>query len=180
MATLIKQVQSFVTNQRNAGANGLLLVKTCIDHMFEHNDWTPLAWLLAKTEQRDATVLAAIVGAVTDGVTKEGKSKEAKAQPSGICIIKKKDARINNKYAILCDLVEEKVSFRSADVKARLLEREPPTFDAEMFVKRLLAKLEKEHLTLDQVLKIAAKQSKVNAEPVVAKTARKEVKAVAA
>lgn len=176
MTTLIKQVQGYVRSQNNAGKTGLAMVQACIVHMFDHRDWTPLAWLLAKSDDRDSSIFRAIVGQCTDGITLSMNSKEAKNQPSGMVIKMTANARMTNEASILAELVAEGESFRGTAVRERLLKKEAKAFDLDAYVKRLLSKLEKEHISLKQVLETAAKIAEVNAkdEP------KPEVKAVAA
>lgn len=152
MATLLKQVKAFVTNQRNAGAKGLSLTMVCIDHMFEHNDWTPLAYLINTCEARDSAVLRRIVGVCVGGIKLTTKGKEAKNQPSGMVIKLDHNAGVTDKMPILRKLVEEGVSFRSKAVAEELFEKNEKPFDLPAYAKRLKAKLEKEHITVKQLL----------------------------
>lgn len=155
MATLIKQVKGFVTRQNNAGASGLALFTSCVDHMFEHGDWTPLAWLIAKTASRDGAAFRSILGAVTGGVSIVTTSKEAKEQPSGIVIKVKDNAGPSDKMTLLREMVDEGVSFRSNAIRERLLEKEKPEFDLKAYASRLVKKLDKEGYTLKDLLDAA-------------------------
>lgn len=155
MAKLIKQVQGFVRGQNNAGVRGLELMAQCIDHMFEHNDWTPLAWMIAKSDSRDSAIFRAILGASTGGVSLSSTSKQAKEQPSGVFITVKDNAGYSEKMTILRELIEEGVSFRSNAIKERLLEKKKSEFDLKAYAKRLVNKLDKEGYTLKDLLEAA-------------------------
>lgn len=166
--TLISRVKSFVTNQSKAGTAGLCMVRDTLDHMEKHNDWTPLAWLIAKSDMKDARIYRAIVGAVTKGVSMTATTTEAKEQPSGLHIKRTKDWAFTNKWAMLHELCDKGLSFRSKDVQELLLSKErDDTFTlakAAAAYKRFLQKIEDGHLTLDQVLKAIAADAKVNAD----------------
>ena len=152
MATLIKQVQGFVRNQSKAGAAGLALLNTCIDHMFEHGDWTPLAWLVAKSDAKDGAIFRSIIRETTAGVSMVSSSKEAKEQPSGILIKVASNAGPTDKMPILRELVAEGVSFRSNAVKERLMDKKATEFNLKAYAKRLQNKLAKEGCTVADLL----------------------------
>ena len=156
MATLIKQVQGFTRGQARAGANGLALVEKCIDHMFEHHDWSQLAWLIAKLEARDASVMRAIVGKCVGGISLITKGKEAQKQPSGLHIKMGHNAATTEAMETLRSLIEERVSFRSKRVADELLKRDPAEFDLAKYAKAVMRKLDKEHCTLKDLLTAAA------------------------
>jgi hypothetical protein len=165
--TVISRVKSFITNQNKAGSTGLSLLKDCVDHYCEHADWTPLAWMVAKSDHRDGQRYRAIMGAVLTGVTLQSTSKEAKEQPTGLFFKKTDKFGKTNKYALLCDLVNDGVSFRSKEVAEALLEHEAPAFDiqkAAAAYKRFIKKLDDNSMTLDQVLKLVAINATVNAD----------------
>ncbi|NOQ73228.1 MAG: hypothetical protein GQ574_14570 [Crocinitomix sp.] len=156
MATLLKQVQGFTRGQAKAGANGLKLVETTIDHMFEHNDWTPLAWLLAKTEGADSTVLRRVVKECVGGV----KLKRDANQPSGLRITLGDNAGPSEKMPLLRELTGESVSFRSKQVREVLFEAPEIVFDLDKWALTLARRMNKEHVTqakLDNALKSALK-----------------------
>lgn len=152
MATLIKRVQGFVRGQTSAGANGLTLIQDCVDHMFEHNDWTPLAWLINRSEAQDKSRIRAIVGKVAGGITLTTKGKEAQKQPSGMHIKVGENAGPTDRMPILRKLVEEGQSFRGKAVSDELLGKEPPKFDINKYAKTVMRKLEKEHMSLGDLL----------------------------
>lgn len=164
--TLIGKVKSFVTSQVKGGSTGLVMVRDCIEHWRDHNDWTPLAWLIAKSDKTDSLRYRKIVSAVVDGIKLETTSAAAKAQPSGMRFVKTDKFAVSNKYSVLCDLVENKVSFRSKAIDEALFDKKDATeyslVQAAAAYKRFLAKLEEGHLTLTQVLNLVAEGNKVN------------------
>ncbi len=166
--TLLSTVKTFVTSQSKGGAVGLRMLRDCLSHVEAHKDWTPLAWLIAKSEAKDARVFRAITGVVTKEISMSATSKEAKTQPSGLYIKLGKDWGFTNKWGVLNDCVDEGISFRSADVQSRLLDKDKDTvFTLEKAVKSyraLIKKIEEGHMTLDQVLKLVAAQEKINAD----------------
>ena len=127
--SLIAQVRAYTTRSNNAGIAGLAMLEKTIDHMFKHGDSTPLAWLIAKIDRRDASILRAIVGQVTGGLSLVSTSKEAKEQPSGLLIKLGDNAGPTEKMAILRKLVEDGESFRGKAVSEELLSRTPPKYD---------------------------------------------------
>lgn len=166
--TLIARVKSYVTSQNKGGVVGLRMIQDTLEHMEKHNDWTPLAWLIAKSDARDARIYRSIVGAVTKGVSMTATTREAKEQPSGLHVKRTKDWGFTNKWAMLHELCDKGLSFRSKDVQELLLDKDrDDTFTLAKAVtsyKRLLQKIEDGHLTLDQVLKALAATEKVNAD----------------
>ena len=162
MATLIRQVQGFTKGQAKAGANGLALVVTTIDHMFEHDDWTPLAWLIAKTEGSDSTTIRRIVNECVGGV----KLKKDSKQPSGMSIVVGDNAGPSDKMPLLRGLIEEKVSFRSKHVREVLFETVETKFDLGKYAMTVARRMNKEHVTqaqLDNAIKAASKELKAKA-----------------
>jgi len=154
MATLISQIKGIVTGHNNSGVKVLWAVEQSIDHMFAHNDWTPLAWLLAKMEPKtDQGLLRRIVGECVGGVTLVSKGKLAKDQPSGLFIKRAANADVTEKMAILRKLVADGESFRGKAVREQLLEKPDPVFDLHTFIKRMVKKIETEGFSLDQALK---------------------------
>lgn len=165
--TLMSQVKSWTTTQTNGGVKGLEYLKLCIEHIRDHNDWTPLAWMMGKNAPRDVQRFRAIVGMVTEGLSMSNNSKEAKEQPSGYHFKKSKDFKLNNRFGILCELVDRKCSFRGNEVASELLAKEPKEFDLDQAAKAyiaLLKKLENKDISLDQVLKLVALKSTANAD----------------
>ena len=162
MATLLKQVQGFTRGQGRAGINGLALVASTIDHMFEHGDWTPLAWLIAKTEGSDSTTIRRIVNECVGGV----KMKRDIKQPSGLHIKVGDNAGPSEKMPLLRGLIEEKVSFRSKIVREALFETPETEFDLDKWAMNVARKMNKEHVTqarLDNAVKVALKELAVKA-----------------
>ena len=156
MATLIKQVQGFTKGQAKAGANGLALVVTTIDHMFDHDDWTPLAWLIAKTEGSDSTTIRRIVNECVGAI----KLTRDVKQPSGLRIKLGDNAAPSDKMPLLRGLVEEKVSFRSKVVREALFEAPEPVFDKHKWAMNIARKMAKNNVTLamlDNEIKSAQK-----------------------
>ena len=152
MATLIKQVQGFVRGQNTGGKNGLAFVEKTIDHMFEHGDWTPLAWLVAKSDPSDARLYRAIIGRCVGGITMNAKSKEAKVQPSGLEIKMGENAGPTDLMPTLRKLVEDGESFRGKAVKEELLGKEPPAFDLAKYAKTIANRLAKEEVTVKDLM----------------------------
>lgn len=159
MATLIKQVQGFVRGQATGGRNGLALVMACVDHMFEHNDWTPLAWLIAKSDARDSSILRGIAGQVAGGLTMSTKGKEAVKQPSGMFIKMGNNAGVTDKMPILRKLVEDGESFRGKAVREHLFQKEDKPANINNYAKAMLRKIDKEVWTLAQVLNAVNEQT---------------------
>ena len=162
MATLIKQVQGFTRGQSKAGVNGLVLLVTTIDHMFEHDDWTPLAWLIAKTEGSDSTVLRRIVNECVGGI----KLTRDVNQPSGLRIKLADNGGPSDKMQLLRELVEHKVSFRSKTIREVLFEQAETAFNVETWAMNVARKMSKNNLTLaqfDNAIKNAQKEIAVKA-----------------
>ena len=138
--SLIAQVRAFTTRSNNAGTTGLAMLEKSIDHMFKHGDSTPLAWLLAKIDNRDASILRAVVGQCVGGISLVSSSKEAKEQPSGLLIKVGDNAGPTEKMDTLRQLVEAGESFRGKEVASQILAKEPPKYDlhraAATFLKR--------------------------------------------
>ncbi len=156
MASLIKQVQGFVNGQGRAGTNGLKLVETCIDHMFQHGDSTQLAWLIAKMEPSDSTTIRRIVNECVGGV----KMKRDVKQPSGLLISLGDNSAPSEKMPILRELTGNKTSFRSKDVREALFEQADPVFDLDKWALTVARKLNKNKVSqaqLDNALKAAQK-----------------------
>lgn len=160
MATLLSQVKGFITQQNNAGSRGLALINQCIDHMFEHRDWTPLAHMLAKSDHKDSSIYRAIVRETTGGLRLDTSSKEAKEQPSGMRIVMGNNSGPSEKMPILRQLVAEGESFRGKRVSEELLAKPAPEFDFHRWVKNALKKMEKEGKTISDLLNEVASLEK--------------------
>lgn len=161
MATLMQTVQGYVRNQKTGGNTGLVHLVSCIEHMFgDSHDWTPLAWLVGKSQTRDAQIFRAILGRVTENVTV---SKDPK-QPSGLRFKTKGNASTNEMYAVLKALADAGESFRGEAVKVKILDKEKTetTFDLEAYAKRIVAKLDKEHVGLAALLMAVEKAEKAS------------------
>lgn len=150
MAKLISMVKSYTTNNEKAGVKGLELVKSTIDHMFEHGDWTPLAWLIGQSQATDATRFRAIIGACVGGIA----IKKDVKQPSGLFVTVGANAGKTEKYAKLVACIDSHVSFRSVVIAEEILDKETEekvySIDAVAltFAKRAV----KEGKTLDEML----------------------------
>ena len=146
---MMSRVQNFTRTQRNAGKTGLALLEITIDHMFaKGSDWTPLAWLIAKTDERDSAILRKIAGVCLGGVT----MRKDTEQPSGLRIVKGDNAGVTEKMAILRDLVKAGESFRGKAVSEALFDKAAPDFDLHKYVKTVLKRLENNHVTLKDML----------------------------
>lgn len=150
--TLLSQIKGFVTSQNNSGKNGLVFVERCIVHMFEHGDWTPLAWLLAKSQGTDKARLRAIVGQCVGGMTISSSSKEAKKQPSGMIIKLGDNAGPTEKIDILRKLIEDGESFRGKAVSTELLKQEAKEFDLHGYAVNFYRKMNKEGFNMKDFL----------------------------
>lgn len=174
MATLLKTVQGYVSNRQKSGATGLRLILTAIEHAFEHGDSTPLAWLIAKTEDKEGKVIRRIVGACVSGVSLEMTSEEARRQPSGIIIRgfeggTKRKAKVKNEIGLLSELVAAGHGFMSKAVADALFPapEKKDTYglkEAVASFNRLVKKIEDHEMTLDMVLRAVAAETKVNAD----------------
>lgn len=147
--SMMKRVQNFTRAQRNAGKTGLALLEITIDHMFSKGmDWTPLAWLIAKTDERDSAILRRIAGACLGGVT----LRKDPEQPSGLRIVRGANAGVTEKMEILRQLVKAGESFRSKGVAEALFDKPAPEFDLHKYVKTVLKRLDNNHVTLKDML----------------------------
>lgn len=152
MATAIKQAQGYVRGQLKGGSTGLALTLQFIEHMLEHGDWTPLAWMVGKLEKRDGARIRAIIGSVVGGVTIVTAGKEAKAQPSGVLFKMSDNAGPTKNMETLRSLIEEETSFRSAKVQKELLGKDPAPFDLKAYAKRFAAKMDKEGFSFKDLM----------------------------
>lgn len=73
---LISRVKSHTTSQGTQGAATLALTVECIEHGFEHDDFTPLVALVSLSQPAAARNVRAIVGKVVQGykLTKSDKA----------------------------------------------------------------------------------------------------------
>ena len=152
MATLKSQVDSFHKANGKAGAKGLALLAQCTMHMFDHDDWTPLAWLISKSEGADATRFRAILGQVTGGVT----LKKDKNQPTGLRFEVGDNAGPTDKMMVVSVMVDEGVSFRSKRVADELFEAKANPFKLSKYAASVAKKLEKEHVSVNDLMKAMA------------------------
>lgn len=116
---LMKTVKSYTGNRAKSGAKGLALIYETMAHAFEHGDWTSLAWLMGKMEEKEARVVRRIVGACSTGIKAERDAK----QPSGLMLhgFKKSEdgtrrAMPSNNFGLLAELVADKKDFNSKAV----------------------------------------------------------------
>lgn len=149
---LISQVKSFATVQGTAGKRGLELLMNSIDHMFEHNDTTPLAWLLNKTDPIDKTRLRAITSACVGGITLVGSGKVAAKQVSGLYIKRGDNAATTELMETLRTIVKDGESFRGARVRKELLGKLPTPFSLPTRAKSIYAMMKKEGVTTGQLI----------------------------
>ncbi len=156
--TLLSQVKGFVTSQNNSGKNGLVLMKKCIEHMYEHGDWTPVAWLISQSIGQDKNRLRAIFGKCVGGVTMSTLSKAAKEQPSGVHITLGDNSAPTEMYTVLEKLIEDGESFRGQAVAKELLKSTNATvFNIDSYAKRLVSKLDKEGVNMKDLLEAVGK-----------------------
>ena len=150
--TLMSQVKSVVSNHNASPVRVMALIPLCVDHMFQHNDWTQLAWLIAKLEpSADASLVRSILGKVTAGISK----KDDKDQPSGIRINMKANAGVTEKMPVLRALVAEGVSLRSKRVREEILGKVDNPFDFHKWTQRVLKKMDDEGFSFEDFLKEA-------------------------
>ena len=90
---LLSRVKSINTRSKSMGKEYLLLLCECIERMHgvgdeTNKDWTPMAFLLGKSQDKDARMLRKIAGKILDGwsLVKDDK------QDSGLRFGKKNDA----------------------------------------------------------------------------------------
>ena len=115
--SLLQKVQGHVRGQRTSGQNTLALTVECIDHMFgDSGDWTPLAYLIGKSETAQSRAVRRVVGQVVVGYA----LVKDDTQSSGLRFTKRKGANVGlveDKMDQLRDLVAQKKSIQSGEVK---------------------------------------------------------------
>lgn len=174
MATLISQVKGFVTSQNKAGKLGLAMMERTIDHMFEHKDWTPLAWLIAKSDPKDASIYRSILRVCVGGITLETTSKRAKEREDGMWINMANNAGPTEKMSVLRQLVKDGESFRGAAVSEQLLSKPAPDFDFHRWVANALKRMEREGKTIADLLREVEAINKENSTIDVTEPERKD------
>lgn len=153
---LITRVKSHTTSQNTQGQVTLALTKECIEHGFEHNDFTPLVALVSLSQPAQGRAVRAIIGKVVNGY-RLAKSDKA---DFGMKFTKVKDANqgVNDtQMRKLSDLIEEKKSIQSEAVKAFIKgEVVSKKFEAKDVEKHLesAAKWVKDHADVEVAEKI--------------------------
>lgn len=138
MSKLMDRVRGHVSGQRTSGQNTLSLTVECIEHMFgDSGDWSPLAYLIGRSEPAQAREVRRIAGRIVQGyrLTKDDK------QPSGLRFVKVKDANQGidtAKLDMLKTLVDKKKSVQSKDVKEKFASEKaaPKAWDAKAWAAR--------------------------------------------
>lgn len=121
MSNLMGRVRGHCTGQRTSGQNTLALVVECVDHIFlpvekPSGDWSPLAYLIGKSEAAQSRAVRKAVGQVLMGYTIQ---KDAE-QVSGFRFVKRKGANtgiVDAKMNALRDLVKAGASIQSEATK---------------------------------------------------------------
>lgn len=162
MGTLIQQTRGWATGRNKSGANGFKLLVASVDHMFEHGDWTPLAWLINGTEGADRTRMRAILGKIAGGITLNTTSKEAREHSTGCKIVMGDNCGPTGDMSIARTLCEENVSFASKRVAEELLNKDVVTskFDLDKYAKTVFNKLTKEHGDMNAFLAAIREQQR--------------------
>lgn len=151
MASKETRNKNWARNTTKNGATGLAYLADSIEHACEHRDWTVLGPFLGMTEGSDKARLRKIVGACIGGIKLTSNSKAV----YGFTIKgfeKGGNAAPTEKLAILHQLVTDGVSFRSKEINDALFEQSETTFDLFKYMARVVKKLEKEEVTLDQAI----------------------------
>jgi len=183
MATLISQMKSITTGHNNSPKTILAGLEKCIDHMFQHNDWTPLAWLLGKIEPApDRSKLRKITGVCVGGLHLITKGKVAEEQPSKLYLKRTPNCAMTEKMEILRQLVKDRESFRGQAVNEQLLSYEAKEFDLHEYIGRFIKKVESEGYDLSAALQEIAKVEKEAGQVDITKPEHhdKKIKAVTA
>jgi hypothetical protein len=117
-STLLTQVKRHTTSQATNGQATLALTLATLDHMFgKSGDWSPLAYLIGKSQPAQSRVIRLIIGQIIQGWS----AKADKKQVSGIRFTKKdgQNQGIDDKmHKVLTALVEQKKPILGQDVKA--------------------------------------------------------------
>jgi hypothetical protein len=129
---LISRVKSHTTSQGTQGAATLALTVECIDHGFEHDDFTPLVALVSLSQPAASRNVRAIVGKVVQGY-KLVKSDKA---DYGMKLAKVKDQNQGFDSAMLDKvraMVSERKAIQSKDVTTFIKgdKAEPAAFEAK-------------------------------------------------
>lgn len=115
MTKLIQRVKNHVSGQKTSGQNTLALSVECIEHGFEHDDFSPLVCLIATGEAKQSRNVKAIAGKVMQGY-RWAKSDKA---DFGYKFVKMKDANQGideTQMRKVKDFVANKKSIQSDDV----------------------------------------------------------------
>ena len=138
--TLLQGVKSFATSNVNSGKKGLVLLEQCIEHHFEHGDWTPLAWLVSKCDATDNARLKKIAMVCVGAMT----IKRDTDQPSGWRVEFGDNAAPTEYFGLLSNLITDGESFRGkATTQAMFPQSTAAEFNVKTYAKTVLARLEK-------------------------------------
>ena len=151
--TMMQKVKTFATQNVNSGKMGLILLEQCIEHTFEHKDWTPLAWLISKCDATDNARLKRIAMVCVGGMT----IKRDKDQPSGWRVDLGDNAAPSENFPLLSNLISDGESFRGkATTQAFFPNTGAADFDMKKYANTVLTRLEKnDTLTSDFMQAIA-------------------------
>ena len=153
---LITRVKSHTTSQNTQGQVTLALTKECIEHGFDHKDFTPLVALVSLSQPAQGRAVRSIIGKVVNGY-KLAKSDKA---DFGMKFSKVKDTNQGvdeTQMRKLSDLIVEKKSIQSAEVKGFIKgEVVSKDFEAKDMEKHLesAAKWVKDHKEVEVAEKI--------------------------
>lgn len=112
-----KKVASWIKGQNASGANGLAILKEAIEHANgQSRDWTPLAYMLGRTQPATAKIATLIVKAALPGVVIKADDK----QPAGVRLTIGKDVVLNDAAMLdLKALVDAKAPIGGRQVAAK-------------------------------------------------------------
>lgn len=116
MSKLISRVRAHTSGQVTSGQNTLALLVECIEHMFgESGDWSPLAYLIGKSEPAQSRAVRRLTGCLVHGWTLKADAD----QPSGLRFAKREKANQGvdlERLNVLRAMVEGKKSIQSKEV----------------------------------------------------------------
>lgn len=116
-SNLMSRVKGHVSGQKTSGQNTLGLTVECVEHMFgESGDWTPLAFLIGRSEPAQSRMVKGIANKVIQGYS----LKKDEGQPSGFRFAKIEGKNQGLDKALLDTVIafrDKKLSIQSQDVK---------------------------------------------------------------
>jgi hypothetical protein len=156
---LITRVKRHTTAQGTQGASTLALFLETVDHGFEHNDFTPLVALIARSQSAQSRIMRGLLGVCTNGFVM---AKSEKAD-YGHVFRKAKGANQGTTIKLdrVRDMVAAGVSIQHKDVAAlyKKLAHVNPDFDPKAAAARWI----KAHKSEDVAPFIAALQAAATA-----------------